>query len=90
MQKIIVNIDSSINAGLFLKMVKQLSFVESVKIEDKELNWEDSLQEISDADCETMVVESEAEYDAGLFIPIEDAREQVLDGIEKWWKESVK
>lgn len=33
MQKIIVNIDDPVNAKLFLKMVRQLNFVESARIE---------------------------------------------------------
>ncbi len=33
-----------------------------------------------------MIAECEAEYKVGLYVPIEDARKQTLDEIEKWRK----
>ncbi|MCK5775131.1 MAG: hypothetical protein KAH25_03090 [Bacteroidales bacterium] len=90
MQKITVNIDNSLNANLFLKMVEGLSFVESLKIEKSKNDMGDLLDGISDEACEQMLAESDVEYKAGLFIPVEEAREQSIKGIEKWWRESVK
>ena len=90
MQKVIVNIDNPTNAGLFLKMVEQLNFVESAKIEDKEYDWLNPTRPATDEECEAMVAECEAEYEAGLFIPIEDARKQTMKEIEEWGKAKSK
>ena len=50
----------------------------------------DLLDGLSDETCEQMLAESDVEYKAGLFIPVEEAREQTVKGIKKWWRESVK
>ena len=59
MQKVIVNIDNPTNANLFLKMVEQLNFVESVKIEDKGYDWINPTRHATDEECEQMIKEAE-------------------------------
>jgi len=59
MQKVIVNIDNPINAKLFLKMVKQLNFVESVKIEGEEYDWINPKRPATNEECEQMIAEAE-------------------------------
>ncbi|MBM3435658.1 MAG: hypothetical protein FJY07_05505 [Bacteroidetes bacterium] len=59
MQKVIVTIDDPANAKLFLKMVRQLNFVESAKIEKDEYNWINPLRPATDEECEKMIAEAE-------------------------------
>ena len=90
MHKVIVNIDDPSNADLFLKMVEQLTFVESARIEGESYDWINPKRPATEEECEQMISECEAEYNAGLYIPIEDARKQTLDEIEKWRKTKEK
>ncbi len=90
MQKVIVTIDNPTNANLFMKMAGQLNFVESVKIEDEGYDWINPTRPATDEECEEMIAECEAEYEAGLYIPIEDARKQTLKEIDEWMKDSEK
>jgi hypothetical protein len=87
MQKVIVTIDDPANAKLFLKMVEQLNFVESAKIENTEYNWINPSRPATDEECEQMIAECEADYDAGLFIPAEEAKKITLKEIDKWKRE---
>jgi hypothetical protein len=59
MQKVIVNIDNPINANLFLRMVEQLNFVESVKIEGEEYDWINPTRPATNEECEQMIAEAE-------------------------------
>ena len=86
MQKVIVNINDLTNADLFLKMVEQLNFVESARIEGESYDWINPTRPATEEECEQMIAECEAEYKVGLYVPIEDARKQTLDEIEKWRK----
>ncbi len=90
MQKIIVNITDTDNANLFVSMVEQLNFVDSVQVEDKEYDWVNPLRPATDEECEQMIAECEAEYDAGLYIPIEEAKKQTLESLEEWKKKEFK
>jgi hypothetical protein len=59
MQKVIVTIDDPANAKLFLKMVKQLNFVESAKIEQAKYDWINPSRPATDDECEQMIAEAE-------------------------------
>ncbi len=82
MQKVIVNIDNLTNAGLFLKMVEQLNFVESAKIEDKEYDWLNPTRPATDEECEAMIVEAEESPS----MTVEEAKEYSLKLIKESWE----
>lgn len=84
MQKVIVTIDDPANAKLFLRMVRQLNFVESAKIEKDKYDWINPSRPATDEECEQMISECEAEYDAGLFLSVEQAKKMTLKEIDKW------
>jgi hypothetical protein len=81
MQKVIVNIDDPANARLFLKVVRQLNFVESAKIVNAEYNWINPSRPATDEECEQMRAECESEYDAGLFFPMEEVKKMAIADI---------
>ena len=90
MQKVIVNIDNPADASLFMKMVKQLNFVDSVKLEGKEYDWINPSRPATEEECEQMIAECESEYLAGSFISIDEARKLTMDELAKWRKEQEK
>ena len=90
MPKVVVNIESPSDVELFVKIVEHLTFVDSVRIEDKEYDWINPSRPATDEEAEQMIAESEAEYDAGLFISGDEARKQTLDELAKWKKEQKK
>ncbi len=59
MQKVIVNIDDPANANLFMKMVEQMNFVDSVKIEEEVYDWLNPKRPATDEECEQMIAECE-------------------------------
>jgi len=59
MQKVIVNIDDPSNANLFLKMVEQLTFVESARIEGESYDWINPKRPANEYECEQMINEAE-------------------------------
>ncbi|MCB0806420.1 MAG: hypothetical protein KDC05_11525 [Bacteroidales bacterium] len=85
MHKVIVTIEDAANADLFLKMVKQLEFVDSAEMEE-EYDWLNPKRPATDEESEQMIREAEEDYEAGRYVPIEDAKKQTIDEIEKWLK----
>jgi hypothetical protein len=59
MQKVIVNIDDPSNAELLLKMVEQLNFVESARIEGESYDWINPTRPATEYECEKMIKEAE-------------------------------
>ncbi len=92
MHKIVVTIENPDDASLFVKMVERLTFVESVRMEgeSKEYDWINPSRPATDEEAEQMIAESEAEYDAGLFISGDEARKKTLEELAKWKKEQKK
>lgn len=82
MQKVIVNIDDPANARLFLKMVKQLNFVESAKIEEAEYDWINPARPATEEECEQMIADAEK----SLSMTAEDAKEYSLKSSKELWR----
>lgn len=83
MQKVIVNIDDATNANLFLKMVEQLNFVDSVKMESGGYNWLNPARPATDEECEQMIKEAEESSS----MTAEEAQKYSLKLIEEWQRE---
>jgi len=86
MQKVIVNIDDPSNADLFLKMVEQLAFVESARIEGESYDWINPKRPATDYECEQMIKEAEESSS----MTAEEAQEYSLKLSKEWQKESSK
>jgi hypothetical protein len=82
MQKVIVNIDDPANAKLFLKMVEQLNFVESARIEESEYNWINPSRPATDEECEQMIADAEKSPS----MTAEKAQEYSLKLIQDLWQ----
>ena len=90
MPKVVVNIEKPSDVELFVKIAEHLTFVESVRIEDKEYDWINPSRPATDEEAEQMIAESEAEYNAGLFISSDEALKQTLEELARWRKEQKK
>ena len=86
MQKVIVNIDDPSNANLFLKMVEQLTFVESARIEGESYDWINPKRPANEYECEQMINEAEESPS----MTAEEAQEYSIKLNKAWEKESPK
>ena len=73
MQKVIVTAEDPANVDLFLKMVKQLTFVDSVEIKE-EYDWFKPKRPATEEESEQMIREEEEDYKSGEYVPIEEAK----------------
>ena len=100
MNRIIVEIDNEANTKLFISLMQNLKFVKSAITDKKdsiddlkplsEEDWIKPGRPATDLEHEQMLKECEAEYEAGLFVPIEEAEEETLNEIKKWRDRNTK
>ncbi|MBM2816063.1 MAG: hypothetical protein HW421_2825 [Ignavibacteria bacterium] len=89
MSTITVEIEGKREATRFAAFIKNLKYVKSVKItfgtELKPLtedDWVRPTRRATDEELINMIKESEAEYEAGLVIPLEESRKRTIEYIK--------
>ncbi len=95
MNRIIVDIDTSLNAKRFINMLKELEYVKHYTPDNtisslNDIDWVEPGRQASDEEFEVMIKECEAEYKTGQSLSSQQAKSLTSKKITEWRKKNLK